>query len=186
MSENGKRTGALYVIQSVLFGLIVLFCAVVIIWRIFGDPVVRVSGSSMYPTYKDGDLLTCTKHVGSKDLERGDVVVIRREDDHGKKIIKRVIGFPGELISVTTSGVYINGELHEDSCELPLPEFVCDEIFLGPGEYFVLGDNRNNSMDSRSFGPVSLDEIQYKVKDYSWIMRTAVYRWIEKYLGGSD
>ena len=181
LRKKDERT-LLYRIESVLFGLLILACLGIILWRLFGDPVVRVTGGSMNPTYVDGDLLKCKRHVESKDIARDDVIVLSLKENPKKQLIKRIIGLPGESVLVSTAGVFINGELLEETYDLPLPSFTKEETVLGENEYYVLGDNRNNSKDSRSFGPVSIDEIKYEVTGYSKIMDTFLYRMVERFL----
>ena len=111
-----------------------------------------VDGSSMFPTLTDGDQLIVEQFsYYFHDPERFDIVVfpISTEDDY----IKRVIGLPGETVQILNGQVYINGNLlTEDRYGAELiqdPGMAADTIYLQPDEYFVLGDNRNASIDSR-------------------------------------
>lgn len=183
--KRSRRVSVLYIIETFLFSLIIFCCIALVLWRVIGDPVIRVSGSSMYPTYRDGDLLSCTKNVEEGTLKRNDVVVFARKEESGKNLIKRVIGLPGERVRVTEEGVFINGELIYEPYDLPLPEHTADEVLLGEGEYFVLGDNRNNSRDSRSFGAVRIDEIKHKATGFSALNNTGIYKWIRN-MGSTD
>lgn len=125
--------------------------------HIFG--VFRVSGGSMLPNIKEKDLKLVNHMV--KKYERGDVVVAK---DYKNKVlvIKRVVGLPGEKIDVIDNKVYINGE--------ELNEPYLDEkynnandcirnIRLNKDEYYLLGDNRGDSVDSRSLGPFKNKDI---------------------------
>jgi len=96
--------------------------------------------------------------------QRGDIVVLHPPVDQGKPYIKRVIGLPGERLSIHDGAVYINGErLDEpylDSIATSWPGSLgSEEIVIPEGSVFVMGDNRNNSTDSRVFGTVRIDEI---------------------------
>ena len=112
-----------------------------------------VSGTSMIPTLQDGDNLF-TDNISYRFLypERYDIIVLRVESQH-ENFIKRVIGLPGETVQIVGGRVYINGELLESDVygnELMISAGRASQpITLGENEYFVLGDNRNGSADSR-------------------------------------
>ena len=118
----------------------------------------RVDGHSMEPTLHDGQYLMVNKLAYRfGDPQRGDIVVFRSPQDDGKALIKRVIGAPGDAVEIVDGNVLINGVA---LVEPYLAESAPRSGNWGPwqlavGEYLALGDNRNNSNDSRSFGPVS-------------------------------
>jgi len=136
---------------------------------------VHVLGSSMIDTLHDNDLLVASK-ISYKlhPPQRGDVVVFKPPDELSRDFIKRVIALPGERVHIANSVVYINGKvLHEPY----LPErwtynnnWPADgqDQLLGPGQYFVMGDNRNHSSDSRVFGAISIDSILGKAEFRIW------------------
>ena len=113
----------------------------------------EVSGSSMYDTLENGDQLIVDKlsyRLGNP--ERFDIVVFLEDPTDKTYYIKRIIGLPGETVQIIGSGIYINGELLEENYGYePIKKAgrAAQEITLGEDEYFVLGDNRNNSQDSR-------------------------------------
>ena len=112
-----------------------------------------VSGTSMIPTLQDGDnLITDKISYRFRDPERYDIIVLRVESQH-ENFIKRVIGLPGETVQIDGGRVYISGELLESDVygnELMISAGRASQpITLGENEYFVLGDNRNGSADSR-------------------------------------
>ena len=121
----------------------------------------QVSGNSMYPTYHDGQILKAQKFYENKqELERYDIVIARSSIG---TLIKRVVGLPGETIEIKKDGrVYANGVLLEK-----LDSYLCEEMesyndtffYLGENEYFVLGDNINNSADSRKIGLIKRENI---------------------------
>lgn len=152
MQEN-KKTYKKYIKEYLPFSLFVL---VIILIRIFICTPINVNGSSMSTTLKDGDIMILNK-IGMKTdgLERFDIVVIQTDSNF---LIKRIIGMPGETISYKNEKLYINAEVLEDEYNLnETGDF--DEVKIGKGEYFVMGDNRNVSKDSRLIGTVSKEDI---------------------------
>ena len=135
--------------------------------RLFLFPV-RVTGVSMSPTYEDGKMLTTSIFTNSKNLKRGDVIVFH-EGSTDEVMIKRIIGMPGDEIVISNNGIEINGQLYEDSFtnDMKCPELGILYWKLDAGEYFVLGDNRNDSLDSRRYGKIQLAQIFAKVNTYN-------------------
>lgn len=113
----------------------------------------KVSGNSMYDTLENGDNLILEKlSYRFHDPERFDIVVFRYTHRENTFYIKRVIGLPGETVQIIDSKIYINGELLEENYGYePIQDAkrASEPITLGEDEYFVLGDNRNDSSDSR-------------------------------------
>lgn len=136
----------------------VVIILVVILIRSFVITPVRVSGSSMYPTLKDGDIVLLKKY--DKNIERFDIVVCNYNDS---KIIKRVIGLPGETIKYVNGFLYINNQKIEDiSLNVETDDFYLEDLgyeIIPEDYYFVLGDNRGISKDSRIIGLISIDDI---------------------------
>ena len=114
----------------------------------------RVSGSSMETTLQNGDNLIVDKiSYRFRDPKRYDIIVFPYKYEENTYYIKRIIGLPGETVQIIDGEVYINGELLADEHygkEVMLdPGIAAESITLGEDEYFVLGDNRNHSSDSR-------------------------------------
>ena len=129
---------------------------------------VPINGSSMQPVLKTGDVVLMNRLIYDfQDPNRFDVVAFRRED--GKMIVKRVIGLPGEKVQIGDGQIYINDKLlYEAEQEMPAitsPGMAEHPIELGEEEYFLLGDNRDSSEDSRfaNVGNVKRDKISGKV-----------------------
>lgn len=129
--------------------------AMVYLVNTFVTQRTMVSGNSMYPYLHDGDQLMMDKiSYRFKDPERFDIVVLRVDDGtkKGELYIKRIIGLPGESVQITDGKIYINGEQLEETYgeeEIQNGGRAVEGVTLGEDEYFVLGDNRNNSDDSR-------------------------------------
>ena len=116
-----------------------------------------VNGESMVPTLQDGDNLIVDKITYRfRDPERFDIIVFPFQYEKNTYYIKRIIGLPGETVQIDLEGnIYINGEVLEENYgrEVILPDKVgraIEPVTLGEDEYFVMGDNRNNSKDSRT------------------------------------
>lgn len=141
----------------------VLIIIAVILIRTFIITPVRVDGASMDQTLEDGQILLLYK---LSNINYGDIVVLDEEKE-GEIIIKRIIGMPGDTVSIKDNTVYVNDEeLEEDYAYGETSDY--EEITLGDDEYFILGDNRPISKDSRYFGPVKEDEIIGKVNFRLW------------------
>lgn len=180
-NEDDERT----LLEDIL-GFIKVFVVSAIVILLFVNFVahpVRVDGRSMYPTLKDGEFgFTNVGGVLLNGVERGDIVVVTMEEE-GQKIhwVKRVIGLPGDTVSCVNDVVYINGKVLDETKYID-PDYrqslvdkfgyfnkvpnadntnVVDfeEVKLKDDEYYVMGDNRPYSKDSRYVGPVKKSQI---------------------------
>ncbi len=154
------------VLSTSLFILLVLALSFLII-KFVGQRTL-VIGDSMNPTLYDGDNLIMDKiSYRVHEPDRYDIVVFPpRNEPSGENFIKRVIGLPGETVRIDKEGnIYINGDILTDDTYgmevIKEPGLAEKDVYLGFDEYFVLGDNRNNSKDSRfaSVGKVKRSEI---------------------------
>ena len=137
---------------------------------------VRVEGTSMLPRLEDQDRLFINKFAYQfEKIHRGDVVVFYYPHDHTKSYIKRVIALPGDDLSVDHGAVSVNGvvqqepyvpERYQDDRSIP------DQV-IPPGQYFVMGDHRSISSDSRDFGPVPRELIYGRAAFVYWPMDQA-------------
>lgn len=131
----------------------------------------QVSGFSMFPTFHDQDLLLSNllvTHPTSltdkfiKELRRGDVIVFHSPTEPDKLYIKRIVGLPGETVQLSGGHVYLNGALFDETKYLKPDVMTYGEAFMRDGDtvtvpegtFFVMGDNRPNSSDSREWGPL--------------------------------
>src|SRR5437868_15458893 len=134
---------------------------------------VKVEGTSMMPSLEDQERIFVNKFVYRLEpIERGDIVVFRYPRDPSKSYIKRVIGMAGDHIRIDAGKVYVNGEPHEEGY---VPSEYTDERFypdivVPPHCYFVLGDHRSMSNDSRDFGSVNQSFIYGKAVFGYWPM----------------
>lgn len=158
------------VMKEMISTLLYLLAVLCLTWGIihFVGQRTEVEGSSMETTLSDGDNLIVDKiSYRFHDPERFDIIVFPFKYKENTFYIKRIIGLPGETVQIDEQGnIYINGEKLVESYgkEVIRPENVgiaAEPIVLGEDEYFVMGDNRNNSSDSRTeiVGNIHRDEI---------------------------
>src|SRR6202040_2156368 len=143
----------------------------------FAVQAVHVEGLSMYATLDDNDYLIANKiDYRLHPPQRGDITTRRPPTDNSKDFIKRVIALPGERLFTREGHVYINGHLLDEpylpeawtTLNNPAPWSVGDGAVIPANEYFVMGDNRNRSQDSRIFGPIGRDRIDGKAWFRIW------------------
>lgn len=180
-NEDDERT----LLEDIL-GFIKVFVVSAIVILLFVNFVahpVRVDGRSMYPTLKDGEFgFTNVGGVLLNGVERGDIVVVTMEEEgQTTHWVKRVIGLPGDTVSCVNDVVYINGKVLDETKYID-PDYRqslvdkfgyfnkvpnanntnvedFEEVKLGDDEYYVMGDNRPYSKDSRYVGPVKKSQI---------------------------
>jgi signal peptidase I len=124
---------------------------------------------------------TDTRVPGLRDPHRGDIIVFRYPQDEKRDFIKRIVGTPGDTVQVRGIQVYVNGEpireLYVKRIDTPLPStgqgycgyaYGCEPTVVPPNSYFVMGDNRDNSQDSRYWGFVTRDKIKGKAFLIYW------------------
>lgn len=150
-------------ISTVLYLLFVI--AVTFLFVQFVGQRTHVNGDSMNVTLEDGDNLIVDKlSYRFREPERYDIIVFPYQYQEKTYYIKRIIGMPGETVQVIDGMVYVDGEMLDESYGKEVMEYAgvaSEPIELGEDEYFVLGDNRNNSSDSRdpSVGNIHEDQI---------------------------
>ena len=144
----------------------------------FAIQTVHVQGISMVPTVDHQDYLVASKiDYRLHAPQRGDIIIMRDPADPTRDFIKRVIAVPGEQVLIRRATVYVNGHRLDEPYLNPREPWTVNASWprdatgnpdgqtLGPDEFFVMGDNRNQSNDSRSFGPIHRDAIEAR----AWI-----------------
>lgn len=166
-NENEKSTSDKWKERFLnIIWIVAIFLVAILIVEFVGQRT-KVDGRSMEPTLQDGDQLIVDKiSYRFRDPERFDIIIFPYHGDGSKKTyyIKRIIGLPGETIQIVDGKIYINGEVLEENYGKEVMEGAgraSQPIVLGDDEYFVLGDNRNNSKDSRveSVGNIKRSDI---------------------------
>jgi len=175
------------ILQTVLLGLL-LFSGLQA-----GVQNFRVEGSSMNPTLGEGQYLLVNKlvyfrldkarlaehlpfvHAEAEDVtylfhppQRGEVIVFRYPKEESRDFVKRVIAIPGDTVEIQRGKVHINGTPLEEPYVVEPSRSSMEKRVMGPDEYFVLGDNRLHSNDSRNWGPVPLENIVGRVWMSYW------------------
>lgn len=161
------RPGARFVLDAMLGGLLMITV------HLFVIQVSVVRGNSMEPALHDGDRLVVdrvTYNLGS--VSRGDVVVLRYPRNPEVDFVKRVVGLPGDRIAMRAGVLFVNGEAADDYGCIPDRENL-DELVVPQREFFVLGDNRPISCDSREFGLVAEHLLKGRVRARFWPISTA-------------
>ncbi len=164
-SRKKKRKRVIRVMIQTLIEFISIIAAIFLAFQFIWG-IGTVDGMSMYPTLHDGD--RAVYYRLEKDFAKGDVVVLDRQEDG--IFIKRVAAVAGDTVSIQDGSLYVNGR--ESVIESAAGETTASDsgveypLRLGDKEVFVIGDNRENSEDSRHFGAVKTKEIKGKVLFY--------------------
>ena len=161
-----EETNVLRVVIRWIVDVVVMICLAWFAIYSFGTQV-RIVGQSMTPNLRGDDVVLMDRlSYDFGEPERFDIVVFEREDH--KSNVKRIIGMPGETVQILSGYIYINGkylEADNDLNQVSLVGLVGSPIVLGEDEYFLLGDNRDGSEDSRfaNIGNVKREQIQGKI-----------------------
>jgi signal peptidase I len=166
-SPNARRRGPLGLwLRDLLISVAASFLIITFVYQ-----PVRVEGTSMLPELRDQDRLFINKFAYRfESISRGDVVVFRYPRDPSKSYIKRVIALPGDTLRIDEGRVYVNGKrIAEPYVPLRYRDVrSMSRIVIPPSDYFVMGDHRSISSDSRDFGPVARDLIYGKAAFVYW------------------
>lgn len=194
--ENPEESGELYQgVGSFFIEIVKIFILAIIVIlpiRMFLFQPFFVQGASMEPNFEDGQYLIINelgyketdlkiaKINSFKEINRGEVIVFRYPLNPKQFFIKRVIGLPGERIKVDKGSVYIYNNAHPDGYKLEesyLPDGLLtkgdNDYLIKEDEYFVMGDNRNHSSDSRMWGPIKNSNVVGRVLVRAWPLGSA-------------
>jgi signal peptidase I len=171
VADKPKTAGRASGVLSVWVRDLMIALGIAAFFIVFLYQPVRVEGTSMMPSLDDQERIFINKFVYRLEpIQRGDIVVFRYPRDPAKSFIKRVIGLSGDHVRIADGRVFLNGKLvaedyvpraYEDERSYP-------EIVVPPDSYFVLGDHRSLSNDSRDFGPVDASYIYGKAVFGYW------------------
>lgn len=176
-SENtpAHRESARNLVSTTIAGVrdLMLSVVIAILVILFLYQPVKVEGTSMMPSLEDQERIFINKFIyrfGMGDVERGDMVVFWYPGDPSKSYIKRVIAVPGDRVEIRDGEVFLNGETLKEEY---VPDYYRDrqsvpEMAVPPDHYYVLGDHRSSSNDSRSWGPVHRRHIYGKAVFIYW------------------
>ena len=153
-----RAVGAIF---DFLQGIVVILAVLVMVYLFIMSPQ-EINGASMEPNFHNGEYILTNKVLYKfRDPIRGDVVIFKSPKNKEVDYIKRIIGLPGDTVKLESNSFYVNGQKVEEP--YLAPDVVVfggsflregEEIVVSPGMYFVAGDNRPHSSDSREFGPV--------------------------------
>ncbi len=149
------------------FETLVVFGAIFAAIYLFVAQFHKVSGNSMVPTFHNGDYLITEKvSYRLREPKPGEIVVLRNPRDESQDFIKRIIAVPGNTLEIRNGAIYINNQPTKENY-LPVGAstkagaFITENtpITVGDNQYYVIGDNRNHSSDSREWGPITKEEL---------------------------
>lgn len=165
-TKYGPVGGSVILFVIEVLQIVVISTAIIVPIRYFLIQPFYVKGASMEPNFYDHEYLIIDElSYRFRTPERGEIVVFKYPKDPGQYFIKRVVGLPGETVQINQNDVVIYNDEHPNG--VVLNEIYIDKkvtngkerVTLGEDEYYVLGDNRNQSLDSRNFGPVDSKNI---------------------------
>lgn len=168
MSERHSFRNALYWLRDLALSVVIAVVAILFLYQ-----PVKVEGTSMMPTLTDQERIFINKFIyrfGLGEIERGDMVVFWFPNDPTKSYIKRVIGLPGDHVEIDHGRVFVNGDtLREDYVPDEFRDIQSlNSMTVPDSQYFVLGDHRSSSNDSRSWGTVPRHYIYGKAVFVYW------------------
>ncbi|MBQ4435871.1 MAG: signal peptidase I [Clostridia bacterium] len=172
LKKKGKEIKQKTVGSETISWILTIVTAVVLalVIRTFFFEIYGVEGRSMTNTLQDAEKMFCTKlDYLTGQPQRGDVVICHYPDRGSTSFVKRLVGLPGDTVEMKGHHLYVNGEQIADPANMgSAPNYSFYEYTLKENEYFVLGDNRGNSNDSHSIGPIPRNMIIAHVQTVIW------------------
>ena len=172
-----ERSAIREIVETVVFTLLIY-----VLVRTFLFENYRVVGQSMVPSLQNNQFLVVSKlDYRLHEPRRGDIIVFRDPFDPERKLIKRIIGLPGEIVEVQRGEVLVDNQRLSEPYISDLGRYNQSLTMIPDGQYYVLGDNRNNSSDSHTWGLLAGDKIVGKALLCYWppeewgLLPTAVY-----------
>ncbi len=148
---------------------VLLGATFMVVLHVFVVQISIVKGHSMEPSLQDGDRLVVDRvSCNLGDVHRGDVVVLRYPRNPAVDFVKRIVGLPGDRVALQAGQLYVNGSMLPDNWTCIADRDTTRDIEVPSGCYFVLGDNRPISCDSREFGLVPQDLLKGRVRARFW------------------
>lgn len=145
------------------WGNAILRAAVIILILFFFCWPMRLMGSSMEPTMRDGEVVLMNRFAAMQGhYEKGDIVMFHYFDNGSRTVVKRIIATEGDTIRILDEGVEVNGEILEENYTSGRTDGLVD-MTVPRGTVFVMGDNRESSFDSRNMGAIPCDDLKGKV-----------------------
>lgn len=169
------KSGVSFILE--VLQVVVVALAIVLPIRFFIFQPFIVKGASMEPSFHGGDYLIIDEiSYRFTEPKRGEVLVFKYPLDKSQRFIKRIVGLPGEKVDIEQGKVVITQadgsriQLIENYIDTPLSELALENnsLTLGPGEYYVMGDNRTHSFDSRNWGVLKEEDIVGRVVFRAW------------------
>ncbi|MFC1613217.1 signal peptidase I [Patescibacteria group bacterium] len=159
-----------------LIKTVIISLAIILPVRYFVIQPFYVKGASMEPNFHENEYLIVNELVYRlKDPMRGDIIIFKNPRNQKEYFIKRILGLPNETIKIYDHKIQIYNSSHQDGIIIEEPYLSSDEITTGneiielkENQYYVMGDNRNKSLDSRNFGPIKKESIIGKVFLRGW------------------
>lgn len=142
----------------------------------------KIPSGSMLPTVEIGDHLICDlMYYRSHNPQRGDIIIFQNPKDENKDYLKRIVGLPGDTVELRQNTLFVNGQAVDEPYAMyinngPRPQ-IYGPYFISENEYFVMGDNRNNSNDSRYYGAIERETIRGRAFFiyFSWDMQIPIW-----------